>query len=45
LSRWAKSVDLELDELIGMSYNPFTKHYSLGNDTSVNYLVHTVRNV
>ena len=44
LSRWAKSVDLELDELIGMSYNPFTKHYSLGNDTSVNYLVHTVRN-
>ena len=45
LSRWAKSVDLELAELIGMSYNPFTKHYSLGNDTSVNYLVHTVRNV
>ncbi len=45
LSRWAKSVDLELDELIGMSYNPLTKHYSLGNDTSVNYLVHTVRNV
>jgi 2-polyprenyl-6-hydroxyphenyl methylase/3-demethylubiquinone-9 3-methyltransferase len=45
LSRWAKSVDLELDELIGMSYNPLTKHYSLGNDTSVNYLVHTVKNV
>ena len=45
LSRWAKSVDLELNELIGMSYNPLTKHYSLGNDTSVNYLVHTVRNV
>jgi 2-polyprenyl-6-hydroxyphenyl methylase/3-demethylubiquinone-9 3-methyltransferase len=45
LSRWAKSVDLELNELIGMSYNPFTKHYSLGTDTSVNYLVHTIRNV
>jgi 2-polyprenyl-6-hydroxyphenyl methylase/3-demethylubiquinone-9 3-methyltransferase len=44
LSRWAKSVDLELDELIGMSYNPFAKSYSLGRDTSVNYLVHTVRN-
>jgi len=44
LSRWAKSVDLELNELIGMSYNPFAKSYSLGNDTSVNYLVHTVRN-
>jgi 2-polyprenyl-6-hydroxyphenyl methylase/3-demethylubiquinone-9 3-methyltransferase len=45
LSRWAKSVDLELNELIGMSYNLFTKHYSLGTDTSVNYLVHTIRNV
>lgn len=44
LSRWAKSVDLELDELIGMSYNPFAKSYSLGRDTDVNYLVHTVRN-
>lgn len=44
LSRWAKSVDLELNELIGMSYNPFAKSYSLGNNTSVNYLMHTVRN-
>jgi 2-polyprenyl-6-hydroxyphenyl methylase / 3-demethylubiquinone-9 3-methyltransferase len=44
VARWAKSVGLELDEIIGMSYNPFTKSYSLGHDTSVNYLVHTVRN-
>lgn len=44
LARWAKSVGLELDEIIGMSYNPITKIYSLGRDTSVNYLVHTVRN-
>jgi len=43
LSRWAKSVDLEPDELIGMSYNPLTKLYGLGRDTSVNYLLHTVR--
>lgn len=41
LSRWAKSVGLEPDELIGMSYNPFRQHYSLGCDTSVNYLLHT----
>jgi len=43
LSRWAKSVGLEPDELIGMSYNPLTKLYGLGRDTSVNYLLHTVR--
>lgn len=44
LARWAKSVGLELDELIGMSYNPFAQSYSLGRDTDVNYLVHAVRN-
>lgn len=44
LSRWAKSVNLEPDELIGMSYNPLLRQYSLGRDTDVNYLLHTVRN-
>ena len=43
LARWAKSVGLELNEIIGMSYNPFAESYSLGQDTSVNYLVHAVR--
>lgn len=43
LSRWAKSVGLEPDELIGMSYNPLTRKYRLGTDTDVNYLMHTVR--
>ena len=45
LSRWAKQADLEPEELIGMSYNPLTKHYSLGRDTSVNYLIRTTRRV
>lgn len=43
LSRWAKSVGLEPDELIGMNYNPLTKLYGLGRDTSVNYLLHTLK--
>jgi 2-polyprenyl-6-hydroxyphenyl methylase / 3-demethylubiquinone-9 3-methyltransferase len=43
LSRWAKMGHLEPAELIGMSYNPITKEYSLGRDTSVNYLMRTVR--
>ena len=41
LSRWAKSVGLEPDDLIGMGYNPFTRRYSLGRDTDVNFLLHT----
>lgn len=43
LCRWAKMGNLEPSELIGMSYNPITKGYSLGKDTSVNYLLRTVR--
>jgi len=43
LSRWAKSVGLEPDELIGMSYNPLSQHYSLGHNTDVNYFLHTTR--
>ena len=41
LTRWSKSVRLEPSELIGLSYNPITQTYSLGRDTSVNYLLHT----
>ena len=43
LSRWAKSVSLEPYELIGMSYNPLNKRYTLGQNTDVNYLLHTVK--
>jgi 2-polyprenyl-6-hydroxyphenyl methylase/3-demethylubiquinone-9 3-methyltransferase len=43
LSRWAKSVGLEPEELIGMTYNPLMRRYSLGRNTDVNYLLHTVR--
>ncbi|MFB0934297.1 MAG: bifunctional 2-polyprenyl-6-hydroxyphenol methylase/3-demethylubiquinol 3-O-methyltransferase UbiG [Propionivibrio sp.] len=43
LSRWARSVGLEPDELIGMTYNPLSKKYGLGTNTDVNYLMHAVR--
>ena len=43
LSRWAKSVSLEPYELIGMSYNPLNKRYTLGQNTDVNFLLHTVK--
>jgi len=43
LARWAKDVSLEPEEVIGMHYNPLTQSYSLGRDTSVNYLMRTRR--
>jgi 2-polyprenyl-6-hydroxyphenyl methylase/3-demethylubiquinone-9 3-methyltransferase len=43
LSRWAKLANLEPDEIVGMSYNPLTKKYSLGRDSSVNYLMRATR--
>ncbi|EXI83341.1 MAG: 3-demethylubiquinone-9 3-methyltransferase [Candidatus Accumulibacter appositus] len=44
LSRWLRNVGIDPDELRGMTYNPFTKHYALGRDTDVNYLLHGVKN-
>jgi 2-polyprenyl-6-hydroxyphenyl methylase/3-demethylubiquinone-9 3-methyltransferase len=43
LAQWVRAADGNVKNLTGMSYNPFTKHYSLGTDVSVNYLVHTQR--
>ena len=45
LSRWARSAGLDPDELRGMSYNPLTRHYALGHDTDVNYLMHAMKDV
>jgi 2-polyprenyl-6-hydroxyphenyl methylase/3-demethylubiquinone-9 3-methyltransferase len=43
LSGFARTADLEVRALKGMTYNPLTKIYSLNQDTSVNYLVATVK--
>ncbi|GAB2180703.1 bifunctional 3-demethylubiquinone 3-O-methyltransferase/2-octaprenyl-6-hydroxy phenol methylase [Denitratisoma sp. agr-D3] len=43
LSRFCREAGLQVEEILGMSYNPFTKTYSLGKDTSVNYLVRARR--
>ena len=43
LTRWCKQSGLEPDELIGMTYNPLTRHYALGRDTDVNYLIRAIR--
>lgn len=39
LSRSCRDAGLDVADVVGMSYNPFNKSYSLGTDTSVNYLL------
>jgi 2-polyprenyl-6-hydroxyphenyl methylase/3-demethylubiquinone-9 3-methyltransferase len=43
LARWCRAGGLEVEALVGMTYNPLTTAYALGRDTDVNYLVHAVR--
>jgi len=38
LATFARRAGLDLSDMIGMTYNPFTKSYRLEPDTSVNYL-------
>jgi 2-polyprenyl-6-hydroxyphenyl methylase/3-demethylubiquinone-9 3-methyltransferase len=38
MEAWARESGLQLTDLTGMSYNPLTRAYRLGNDVSVNYL-------
>ncbi len=41
LAASARGAGLEPHQMLGMRYNPLTEHYSLGQDTSVNYLMAT----
>ncbi len=39
LAQWCRNAGLNVSDVTGMSYNPLNKIYSLGRDSSVNYLV------
>ena len=41
LAAWARNAGLTVNGMKGMTYNPLTKQYSLGDDVSVNYILHT----
>jgi 2-polyprenyl-6-hydroxyphenyl methylase/3-demethylubiquinone-9 3-methyltransferase len=45
LARMVRIAGLDVMEIIGMSYNPLARTYSLGQDTSVNFLLRARRNV
>ncbi|MFM1865741.1 MAG: bifunctional 3-demethylubiquinone-9 3-methyltransferase and 2-octaprenyl-6-hydroxy phenol methylase [Pseudomonadota bacterium] len=44
IQTWAARLGLKITDIKGMSYNPFLKTYSLGNDVSVNYLMELQHN-
>ncbi len=44
LADWARQAGLVVNDLTGMTYNMFTKEYSLSTDVSVNYLMHSEKN-
>ena len=43
LSLWGREAGLSVAGIKGMSYSPLTKHYWLGEDVSVNYIMHTLK--
>jgi 2-polyprenyl-6-hydroxyphenyl methylase/3-demethylubiquinone-9 3-methyltransferase len=43
LARWGREADLELRDLTGITYNPFTRSFQLSSNTDVNYLAHFAR--
>ena len=45
LSGMMRNSNLEVKEIIGMSYNPFTKNYWLGKDVDVNYMIHAEKKI
>jgi 2-polyprenyl-6-hydroxyphenyl methylase/3-demethylubiquinone-9 3-methyltransferase len=40
MASWCRQAGLEVSHITGLSYNPLTKNYSLGDDVKVNYLMH-----
>lgn len=43
LGAMARSTGLELQKITGLSYNPLTRRYSLGDDVDVNYMMYFTR--
>lgn len=40
-----RGADLKLESMIGLHYNPLTKHYWLAPNVDVNYMMHTTKGV
>jgi len=45
LAAWMRQSGLELQHQTGLTYHPFSKQYALTVDTSVNYMLHAIKEV
>ncbi|NAS64550.1 3-demethylubiquinone-9 3-O-methyltransferase, partial [Pseudomonas syringae pv. actinidiae] len=43
LGAWSRDAGLQVKDIIGLTYNPLTKHYKLASDVDVNYMIQTLR--
>jgi len=43
LAAMCRGAGLQVSRITGMTYNPLTKVYALGNDTGVNYILHATK--
>ena len=43
LGAWSRQAGLTVKDIIGLTYNPLTKHYKLAADVDVNYMIQTLR--
>ena len=43
LGAWSRQAGLSVKDIIGLTYNPLTKHYKLAADVDVNYMIQTLR--
>lgn len=43
LGNYCRAAGLQVDEIIGLTYNPITKHYKLEQDVDVNYMICATR--
>jgi len=43
LSQYARESGLEMQRMIGLHYNPLSKHYKLAPGVDVNYMIHCAK--
>ncbi|TKD44133.1 bifunctional 2-polyprenyl-6-hydroxyphenol methylase/3-demethylubiquinol 3-O-methyltransferase UbiG [Azotobacter chroococcum] len=43
LGAWCRASGLAVEDIVGLTYNPLTRHYKLGTDVDVNYMIQTLR--
>jgi len=45
LGSWSRQAGLDMQDIIGLTYNPLTRVYKLEGNVDVNYMIHTRRGV